>query len=153
MKTWCQVVIVRNTSQLQKFLHPWRSPHQPTWCSNVCFWRQDRGCMCLLGTVPRACQPLPCPGWDQQRFCPSYISTFWFSEIRTASSNANGRPKLGLITFWCVKPVIHNRKGKAIPNNTLPIPSEPPSTSVFQAVQFKCTFETGESEISLPNSL
>lgn len=66
----------------------------------------------------------------------------------------NGKLNSELITVLCVELVIHNRKDKANPkNNTLPILSETPSTSVFQAVQFKCTFEIGESEIPLPNSL
>lgn len=39
------------------------------------------------------------------------------------------------ITFLCVKLIIHNRKGKEnLRNNTLPILSEAPSTSISQAV-------------------
>lgn len=125
------------------------------WSSNVSCWRQDYGCKCLLGMPPCGCQSAAlCRMGSIQLFVWLGFALFGFQRFLTGSSNMNSKPNSKSIPFWCAKLVIHSRKDKASPkNNTLPILSETPSTSIFQAVQFKCTSEIGEVEIPLPNSL
>lgn len=95
-----------------------------------------------------AASQLPCAGWGQSScLCALGLHFLVFSYLNW-KLKCKWQTKLGINYVFVCKPGLHNRKDKANPkNNTLPMLSKTPSTSIFQAVQFKRTFEIQEPEI------